>query len=308
MKGGTPTVLVGVDGSTGATEAVRWAAAEASRLGAELLVVHAYREEWVVDPCLGAPGLAELRGAQAAAVVADAELVAHRVVPRLAVRRETDVGDPADVLLAASRSAALVVLGNRGRGSFSSFLLGSVSQAVAAGAPCSVVVVRGRTTPVAGPVVVGVDDSPAGAAALDAAFRQAAARGCRLAAVRAFRHPEPSLIPDIAPSILWLEEGLAAEGKLLADLIGPLRDRHPDVQVDELVDRGDAADALVRASRRARLVVVGSRGRGPHVGALLGSVGLNLLHHADCPVMIVRGAGHGASRPARIAVGEPAGV
>lgn len=74
------------------------------------------------------------------------------------------------------------------------------------------------------------------------------------------------------------------------------------------MDRGDAAGALVRASRRARLVVVGSRGRGPRVGALLGSVGHNLLHHANCPVMIVRGPEREPSRPARGAAREPAGT
>lgn len=312
MNGGTPTVVVGVDGSTGAVEAVRWAAAEASRLGSELTIVHAYREEWVVDPCLGAPGLAELTGAHAAAIVADAELVAHAVTPRLTVRRETDAGAPASVLLAAARSAALIVMGNRGRGGFTSFLLGSVSQAVAAHAPCPVVVVRGRVSPAAGPVVVGVDESPVAGAALDTAFREAGARGCLLQAIRAFRHPEPPFVADIAPSILWLEEGLAAEGQLLAQLLGPMRDRYPHVKVEELVDRGDAADALVRASRHARLVVVGSSGHGPRVGALLGSVGLNLLHHADCPVMIVPDSGQESTdwqvaRPAR-AVREPVGI
>jgi nucleotide-binding universal stress UspA family protein len=226
----------------------------------------------------------------------------------LPVRRETEVGEPADVLLAAARSAALIVVGNRGRGAFSSVMLGSVSQAVAAHAPCPVVVVRGRVVPSTGPVVVGVDDSPTGRAALDAAFRQAAARGCLLQAVRAFRDPEPSLMPDIAPSILRLEEGLAAEGKLLADLLVPLRERYREVKVIELVDRGDAADALARASRHARLVVVGSRSRGPRVGTILGSVGLNLLHHADCPVMLVRGAGRVPARSVRATEREPAGV
>lgn len=236
--------------------------------------------------------------------------MARAVAPHVKVRRETDVGEPAAVLLAAARSAALIVVGNRGRGGFTSFLLGSVSMAVATQAPCPVVVVRGRVRPAAGPVVVGVDDSPSGDAALDAAFRQADTRGCLLQAIRAFRHPGPPFVADIAPSILWLEEGLAAEGRLLARLLGPMRDKYPHVKVEDLVDRGDAADALVRASRHARLVVVGTRGFGPRVGAVLGSVGLNVLHHANCPVMIVPDDGREAwqvARPAR-AAREPAGT
>jgi nucleotide-binding universal stress UspA family protein len=49
-----------------------------------------------------------------------------------------------------------------------------------------------------------------------------------------------------------------------------------------------AVAALVGASTRARLVIVGSRGRGAIAGALLGSAGLQLLHHAECPVYIAR--------------------
>jgi nucleotide-binding universal stress UspA family protein len=136
-------------------------------------------------------------------------------------------------------------------------------------------------------VVVGVDGSPDGTAALDAAFRQAAASGCPVQAVRAFPCAMPSFA-GIAPSLLWPEESVSVESKALTRLLEPYLRRYPEVPVEELVDPGDAADALVRASRHARLVVVGNRGSGPHTSPLPGSATLNLLHHADCPVMIVR--------------------
>jgi nucleotide-binding universal stress UspA family protein len=59
------------------------------------------------------------------------------------------------------------------------------------------------------------------------------------------------------------------------------------VRVKTLVAPGSPAQNLIDVSREAALVIVGSRGYGPLVGSLLGSVGQQLLHHAECPVMIV---------------------
>ena len=288
MSTGTPTVVVGTDGSRPASAAVRWAAGEAGRRSADLVIVHGYDERWIVDAHLPAPGFTDVALARAAEIAADADLVARAVAPELVIRREIDAGEPVPALLRAARSADLVVVGSRGHGGFAGLVLGSVGQAVATRAPCSVVVVRGRPEAAAGPIVVGADGSPGGAVALECAFQQAQAEDCPLEAIRAFLRPAPPWVADIAPSILWLEEGLAQESRLLTGLVSPLRARHPRVKVEELVSRSDAAGTLVAASRRARLVVVGSRGLGTVTGMLLGSVGLHLLHHAACPVLIAR--------------------
>jgi len=64
--------------------------------------------------------------------------------------------------------------------------------------------------------------------------------------------------------------------------------RYPGVAIEQVVARGNAAEVLVGMSRSAQLVVVGTRGHGGFPGLLLGSVGLRLIHHADCPVLLAR--------------------
>ena len=70
-------------------------------------------------------------------------------------------------------------------------------------------------------------------------------------------------------------------------LAGP-REEFPGVDLLEKVVGGDPAAALVDESRGAELIVVGSHGRGGLGGILRGSVSHTLLHHAHCPVAVVR--------------------
>ncbi|NEC82645.1 universal stress protein, partial [Streptomyces sp. SID7958] len=61
------------------------------------------------------------------------------------------------------------------------------------------------------------------------------------------------------------------------------------VAVDLRLERGRVRHTLLAATRGAQLVVAGARGHGGFAGMLLGSVSQALLHHADCPVTVVRG-------------------
>ena len=64
--------------------------------------------------------------------------------------------------------------------------------------------------------------------------------------------------------------------------------RYPDIVVHQLVQRGHPAAVLIEQAKGADLLVVGSHGRGGFIGALLGSVSQHSVHHATCPVVVVR--------------------
>ncbi|MET7752084.1 universal stress protein [Micromonospora sp. NPDC005367] len=134
-------VLVGVDGSESASLAVRYAAEEAVRRGAELVLVHVTGGDHADavgarDPRAGGPTPPEDEPLLATAVAA--ARVEH---PDLTVTGRTVRAASAEqALIEASRDAALVVVGTRGRGGFTGMLLGSVSQALVQHAHCPVLV------------------------------------------------------------------------------------------------------------------------------------------------------------------------
>jgi nucleotide-binding universal stress UspA family protein len=74
----------------------------------------------------------------------------------------------------------------------------------------------------------------------------------------------------------------------LTESVAPYRHKHPDLAIDEQVLNGRPVDELTQHSDDADLIVVGSRGRGRVLGALLGSVSQQLIEHAHCPVVVVK--------------------
>jgi nucleotide-binding universal stress UspA family protein len=260
-------IVVGIDGSAPSRKALRWAVMEASRRAARLKIITAYMLTWPPEAFGGLGQLPQYAQDRFDQIAAEAVAEARALAPGLEVTGTAVPGEPASQLVDASRLAAMVVVGNRGHGGFASLLLGSVSQHVAAHAAGPIVVVRGHADVRDGPVVVGVDDTPSAQRALELAFEEAERRGCALTAVRGYL---TSIPPDDLDATLT-----------------PWRDKYPTVAVRAITRLGNPASNLVELSATAGLLIVGSRGHGVLVGSLLGSVGLQLLHHADCPVMIV---------------------
>ncbi|WBB80783.1 universal stress protein [Micromonospora sp. WMMD882] len=282
-------VVVGVDGSPAALRAVRLAAAEAGRRRRPLRIVHAFI--WPLlrvsgEPAPGGPRAGGLRQ-QARHLVDEAVAEAERVDADLRITGEIIDGAASAVLLGESPTAALVVIGDRGLGGFTALLVGSVAVQVAAHADCPVLVARGVDRPGA-PVLVGVDGSPLSRYAVEVAAEQAAARGVGLVALHAYRHPASTGPGDMQPLVHDDTALRGDEERLLAESVAGLADRYPQVPVTRQVARDRPGPALAGASRQAQLLVVGARGHGELTGLLLGSVSQSMLHHAACPVAVVR--------------------
>ncbi|MBV6701224.1 universal stress protein [Kitasatospora aureofaciens] len=279
----TPPVLAGVDGSPESTAAAHWAAEEALRRGAPLRLVHVW--PWLTD---GRDALAEPDHLPAAAqrTIADAAAGIRRAHPGLDVQTDVVLDAPADGLVAVAADAGLLVLGSRGLGGFTGLLLGSVGMAVAARSTVPVVVVREQGDAEAAEVVVGVDAHASAEDVLALAFEEAALRGARVRAVHGWELPPVFGYAGWVPPETEVAQLEALEKKMLALAVAGQRERHPEVDVVEDVRLG-AARALVEASARASLVVVGRRRRTVELGPRLGRVAHAVLHHAQAPVAVV---------------------
>ncbi|MEV4516656.1 universal stress protein [Dactylosporangium sp. NPDC049525] len=282
-------VVVGVDGSPDSKRAVQWAAADAARRQRPLHLLHGHEWPVVTYPMAGLamPIIYETESLESPArILADAVLQARDVDAELRISTEASADLCVPALLAASRHASLVVVGNRGLGGFTALLVGSTGVELASHAICPVVIVRHADRPDGGStgrVVVGVDSSHGAHEALGLAFEQAAFRGCGLTAVHAYHRQnaghQPGGIPDAA---------LDGERRLLAESLAGWREKYPRVDVRLDTVPGRAGGVLTDASAGAQLLVVGARGRGGFVGLLLGSVSQAVVHHACCPVAVVR--------------------
>lgn len=288
MTSGTSRpVVAGVDGSESSLGAARWAADEARRRGVSLRLVSAVHMP-VVGYGIGA-GLAvdltkELRQAAERELTAlRSELSTGCIDVTFAIRTGTAV--PA--LVEESRSALCVVLGSRGLGGFTGALVGSTAVGLVAHGHCPVAVVRQARPD--GPVVVGVDGSPASEAAVSLAFEEASSRGAELVAVHSWTDFDADLSPAAARHFVVDEQAVAiAERESLAERLAGWREKYPDVPVRCVVARDRPVRCLLDQAENARLLVVGSRGRGGFTGMLLGSTSQALVHHAPCPLLVTR--------------------
>ena len=277
-------IVVGVDGSEPSARAVQWSAGVARAIRAHVTAVH------VIDPMQWpASAVAGRKIAPAGQQAWDRAIRKEFANAWCAPLREAGVdysaicvqGYPPLGILEQARDATadLIVVGTRGHGGFADLLLGSVSRHLVHHAPMPVVVTRGHTATPPTHLLVGVDGSDEAGVALAWAADLATTLTAKV-----------TIVQGLPPNPLLISE---AE---LADIR-----RRLSVRADEITALGldCAAEALpsaapagllmeVASRQQADLIVVGHRGVSAISEWALGSVGSELTHHAQQPVVIVR--------------------
>jgi len=271
---GPAPVVVGVNGTSSGLAAARLGAREAVSRGQPLRILHVF--SWPGRrSCDDAPDWATARK-EAGRIVAEAVATASRTVPGVHVEGLLTDGLPVRELLRRSRTAELIVLGDDDIGLSPRPPLDTVLLQTVARSRCPVLVARGNRPPT-GPVLAAVDGSSSSMLALEVAAGEAARRGIPLEIAHVVGHED-----EWDAGHRLLESAVAA--------VPGVREARTRVLV------GEAAPILVRASRRARMMVVGPRGVGG--GSLLGPVAQQLLRRCACPTVFVHGTPAGDGSPA----------
>jgi len=285
-------IVVGIDDSPGAQDALALATRIAATSGAALRLVSAFPYSDI--PSRGAvPAYRELlrRDAQAtldrSAAATDATVAATEAIAD---------ASPARALheLGERIGAALVVVGSTRRGPLGRVVPGSTGERLLHGATCPVAVVprgyadRGAIRTVG----VGYDGSHESKAALSAACHLARRLGATLRVIRVFdatRVGTPALMT--IPGYVTARENLEAQSQESLDTA--VAALPADLATESVFVPGNAGPELAAQSELVDLMIVGSRGYGPRAAVLLGGVTHTLLRKAGCPVIVLPRGSHG---------------
>lgn len=274
-------IAVGTNESAQSQEAVLWAARRAERAGLPLVILHVVDDRWVADPYPWF-GVLEEAGDQLL------KTAAGRIRGAFPIPVTTRLlnGSVGGELARYSGKASMLVVGS-GSGHLGGSLADRALQ-VAASAKVPVAVVGTQDLNGRVGIVVGVDGSREATQAVAFAAAEADREGDELTVVYAVRMPDA--VTDIGLSPASLAEMIAEEERVvLSETVAGLEQDYPDLKVRQVLDtERDPADALIQAASGARMLVVGSRGRGGFKRLLLGSTAHGVLKHLPCPTVITR--------------------
>lgn len=284
-------VLVAFDGSAASRAALQAAIDEASSRNIGLQVVTA------IDPVPGIPLAQAMYAETTRKTVQEAAASATGVLGEGRVGTTVEVGAASALVLRTCLPGDLLVVGSHGHRPVARMLLGSTSTALATHATCPVMVVKAPPLHPSGYILVGVDGSAAATDALLLAADEAERRGVALRTVIA--------VPPVVDAMGFVsgpdESALSKARAVLAEALAAVRAEYPDLPVEQQLAQAHPVEALLRDSRAAQLVVVGTRGLGGLRSMLLGSVGRELMQRAQCPVLVMHpipGGDQGGDVPA----------
>jgi len=274
-------IAVGTNDSAQSQAAVLWAARRAHRANLPLVIVHVVDDRWIAEPY---PWFGTLQQAGEELL----KTAAGRLEGSVPVTPATEMltGSVGGSLAKYSKKTSMMVIGS-GSGHLGGTLADRALQvATAAKVPVAVIGTQdleGRTG-----VVVGVDGSAESTQAVAFAAAEADRNGDELTVVYAVNVPDPVVDAGLTPGAL-ADLIVDEERIVLSETVAGLKEDYPDLTVHQRLvsDRGPV-DALVNAAAGARLLVVGSRGRGAFKRLLLGSTAHGVLKHLPCPTIITR--------------------
>ena len=277
-------IVVGYNGSDGSDAALTWALRRAGSHKLPVLIIHAVDDRWM-SPDFEYHELVRQSGMD---LLQKAQASAAEQAPDVKVDIQLRHGGGGAVLREISKEASIVVVGEHDKhwldgGPLTDRALQIVS---ASEIPAAVIPVK-RGSGGQG-VVVGVDGSEESLQAVDFAAAEADRGGDELTVVFAFRKPARWIENELPKS--GLAETIIEEDRVvLAESVAGLGDKYPDLVVHQKLEPDtEPANALVDAAKDARLLVLGSRGRGGFSRMVLGSTAHAVLLHLPCPTIVTR--------------------
>lgn len=287
MSETTPThgIVVGIDSSPESRSALLWAAEQAHLDGAPLTLVHAVPVPVripVPHDLAWRDRVRDERRLAGRALLRDAIGVVHHLHPDLDVDEALRDGSAPVVLLELSTDASLVVVGSRGRGPVSSFLLGSTSSDLTRNEVCPVVIAHPVPDGAERRIAVATDGSRRSSPALAFAFTMAASRSVPLDVLSCFWSP-PGLYGDVADD----EPGVDDQRSLVETQLQDLREAYPDVETRIVLSREPVNQRLSQANADHELVVVGHHHLDWLEQVMVGSTAARFVEHGRGPIAVV---------------------
>lgn len=277
-------IVVGINGSAGSDAALAWALQRAARDRLPVIAVHAVDDRWM-SPDFQYHELIKESGME---LLQKAQASAGELAPDVKVDIELRHGSGGSVLRDISKEAAVIVVGGHEKRRVDGGPMTDRALQVVAASECPVAVIPAKPGTGAKGVVVGVDGSEESLQAVAFAAAEADLGGDELSVVLAFKSPARWLEKQMPSS--GLAETLIEENRIvLAESVAGLGDKYPDLVVHQRLETNiEPAKALVDLAGEARLLVIGSRGRGGLSRTVLGSTAHAVLLNVPCPTIVTR--------------------